>query len=351
MRNFTTMIEQPSWKALLAASLFALSPVARASGQIKEGFDDRTTPEEWAPHTHMDTLQILHTIHVSPKALYFNSANHSATVTLENSSDRPIQGNVLILYAFPTWPHKHPADTTVITQNMEMLQQQDTTVAVPSPKDRFAGKWLSPIPLRVSIPAHKSQQVKVQLNPPANLPAGEYWVRIVVQVNPQDQNRRGNGQDTRQRYALPIKGQLPALRDSVIVFYRQGPVKAGVSFGPGVVARFDSVGYGGPDGRDCPHSLWIRLPMHLTGNAHVDGTLLVTYKNVETGDVVKVNKFEVSLYRDEITHWWTHTCWVAVGKYKATLQFQPKQQDVPADQRLPIAPVTYTIPTPFDIMH
>ena len=74
-------------------------------------------------------------------------------------------------------------------------------------------------------------------------------------------------------------------------------------------------------------------------------------ENVDNGEVVPVNKFRVSLYRDDVTHWWTHTCWVPVGKYRATLLFQGSQKDIPADKRLPIAPVQYTIPTPFDIMH
>lgn len=345
------MSGQPYGKALLAALLLALAPAERAHAQVKEGFDDRTTPDEWAPHTHMDTLQVLHTIHVSPKALYLTPGNRTATITLENISDRQIQGDVLVMFGFPTWPHSHPADTTIITQNMETIEERDTIVTTINPKDRDASKWLSPLPLRVSIPAHKKQQLKVQINPPAHLEPGEYWTRIVVMVNPQDQNRRGNGQDTRQKFALPIKGVLPSLRDSVLVFYRTGPVKAGVSFGPGAAARFDSVAYGGPDGRDCPHSLWIKLPMHLTGNAHVDGTLLVTYQNVETGAVIPVNKFIVNLYRDEVTHWWTHTCWVPVGKYRATLTFQSPQKDVPPSERLPIPTVKYTIPTPFDIMH
>lgn len=122
----------------------------------------------------------------------------------------------------------------------------------------------------------------------------------------------------RAHYALPIKGALPPLRDSMLVFFRQGALHTGLTSSPQTVAKFDSMGYGGPDGRDCPHSLWIRLPLHLTGTTHVDGTLLVTYRNLQTGEVIPVNKFAVSLYCDAVTHWWTHTCWVPEGRYRAT---------------------------------
>jgi hypothetical protein len=345
------MHERLGWKAAVALLLFSLAPIARASAQIKEGFDDRTTLDEDTPHNHMDTLQYAHTLHVSPHALIFDAATRSATITFTNGSDHPIQGQVAVVFGYPVWPHGHPADTAIIAPTMAILEERDTLVAAPSSKDHFAGTWLSPIPGLISVPAHKSQQIRVKIAPPANLPVGEYWAHVVVTVNPQDQHR-GAGQDTKQRYALPIRGVLPVLRDSVIVFYRQGKLAHGVTFGPGVAARFDSVGYGGPDGRDCPHSLWIRLPMHLTGNAHVDGTLLVTYKNVDNGAVVPVNKFRVSLYRDEVTHWWTHTCWVPVGKYRATLLFQESQKDVPTDKRLPtVPPIQYTLPTPFEITH
>ncbi|HXC25417.1 MAG TPA: hypothetical protein VNU46_05830 [Gemmatimonadaceae bacterium] len=339
------------WLTMLAALFVVLLPFTRANAQIKEGYDDRTLPEENAPHTHLDTLQQLHMIHVAPHAIVFNATTRSATITLQNTSDKPIQGDILVMFAFPTWPRSHPADTTIITDHMDILEQRDSVVQAPTPKDHYIGPWLSGIPGRVTIPPHKTQQVTIKIAPPANLPTGEYWGRIVVSVNPQDQHR-GNGQDTRQRYALPIKGVLPVLRDSVVVFYRQGPLQTGISFGAKTAAAFDSVGYGGPDGRDCPHSLWIRLPIHLTGNAHVDGTLHVSYRNTQTGDVIEVNKFPVSLYHDEVTHWWTHTCWVPVGTYRATIKFEnAKRSDIPADQRLPMAPVTYTIPTPFTISH
>jgi hypothetical protein len=344
------MNEQSKWVVGALALLLGIAPVMKAGAQIKEEYDDRTTADENAPHSRMDTLQQLHMIHVSPHVLAFDANTRSATIELRNRGDHEVQGDVLVLFAYPDWPRGHPADTTIITQDMASLEQRDTIIVEPKPQDHFAGHWISGLPGRVTLAPHQAQRFTVKITPPPNLPAGEYWARIVVSINPQDQHR-GKGQDTRQRYALPIKGTLPLLRDSVMVFYRQGALKTGLTFGANSAAEFDKVGYNGPDARDCPHSLWIRLPIHLTGTTHVDGTLLVTYHNLETGETIQVNKFPLSMYRDGVTHWWTHTCWVPPGKYKVTLRFESVQKDFPANQRLPMAPVEYTIPTPFQILH
>lgn len=343
----------PSWRpARLAAGVatlcLALAPLASASAQVKEGFDDRTGPEP-PPETRLDSLAELHKIHVSPNAIVFDARTRTATVSFRNISNRPIIGEVQVLYSYPEWPHGLPADTTVITTDMQTLLERDTTILNPGPKDHYAGRWLSGLPERLTLAPHETRQVTLKLAPPASVANGEYSARLVVIVKPQDQRRAPGARDVKEHYAMPIKGAINPLRDSVRIFYRQGALKSALSFGPGAVARFDSAGLGGPDPRDCPKSLWIKLPMHLTGNAHVEGRLTVTYRNVETGQLVPVNRFPVSLYHDAVTHWWTHTCWVPVGKYQVLLRFDGKQEDIPSGQQLPFATMQYTIPGTIEI--
>jgi hypothetical protein len=336
---------------LLGGLLGAGVPLQPVHAQVKEGFDDRTTPEELAPHTRDDTLRDLHTIHVSPHVLIFDATTRSATLTLSNHGDHPLHGDVSVMFAYPDWPHGLPANTTIIASDIASLEQHDTVVANPRPKDPYAGGWLHGLPTHVTLAPHHTQQVTVTIVPPAHLPTGEYWARVVVSVDPNPQHR-GKTEDSRHYYAFPVKGMIPVVRDSAMIFYRQGKLHAGLAFGSGIAARFDSVGYGGPDSRDCTHSLWIRLPMHLTGNTnHVDGTLLVTYQNVHTGRVIPVNKFRVTLYKDAVTHWWTHTCWVPEGTYRVTLHFEGAQPNVPAGKQLLAPPVQFTIPKPFEVVH
>lgn len=336
-----------TWVGLCLLSVLGGS--SRAIAQTKEGFDDRALPDE--PETRLDSLAQEHMVHVSPHVLVFNARSKTATLSFRNQGPYPVQGEVQVLFAYLAWPHGHPADTTVFTAHMATIEPRDTVVLKPSPKDPFAGRWLSGVPARVTLAPHETKRITVRLTPPTNLPAGEYWARIVALVRPQDQPRKPGAQDVRQHYALPIQGALTPLRDSALVFYRQGPLRTGLAVGAGAAAQYDVQGIGGPDGRDCPHSLWIKLPLHLTGNTHADGILTVTYRNVETSELVPVNRYTVPLYRDAVTHWWTHTCWVAPGTYQAILGLQSDPHALPRGAQLPFAPLLDTLPTPFVITH
>ena len=344
-----------SVEAVCAGLFLVCLPQLRATAQgagagcgTKEGFDDRGGADPLC--TRLDTLADMHKLHVEPHTLIFDEKTQTATITFSNKGKKPILGMVLVVFAYPDWPHGPPADTTIITPYMNILLPRDSVILNPSPKEPFIGPWLSGLPTTLTLAPHTTQKVTVRLTPPANLPTGEYWARVIAMVRPQDQHRATGAQDVRQHYAMPIKGGIQPLRDSVVIYYRKGALHSAIAIAPeggphGTAVRYDSTnpGLGGPDGRDCPKSLWIRLPLHVTGNAHVEGTLTVTYKNVQTGGLVPVNKYPLAMFRDGVTHWWTHTCWVKEGRYQAIIRIEP------TDPRLPFKPVEYTVPKPFDI--
>ena len=314
---------------------------ARAGAQRGQTTDrDQAVQDSFA---QVDSVTHKHVIQLTPHVLRFNAQTTSAVLAFHNPTDSVKTAQVQVQFALLDHAHGLPSDTIVIDPRAgenSILAPHDTVILQPGPNDPFAGRWLSGVPTAVTLKPHETKRVTVTLTPSTHLPPGEYWARIQT-VSPTKPNKGGT-QDVKQRYAMPTKLRVPLLRDTCFVLYRQGPLKMGLAIGPTATAEIDEQNIGGIDKQHFSHALWVRIPLHLTGNVPFRGMIHAEYRNVKTGEIVNPNRFEFQLFRDAVLHLAVETDMLSPGTWDCTIWFDNERSDIPQAERLPMTPVKKT---------
>lgn len=286
-----------------------------------------------------DSLAQLHTLHVSPHLLVLDPRTKAATLELSNAGATPLDGDVVAEYGYTTWP-----DTDLTgpehAANGHWSNPHDTVIRAPQPGDRSAAAWFPGLPLHVRLRPHETRRLTVRIVPPSELPAGEYAARIVTRVQPP--RPRGATRDTRTRYALPVTGPLVLLRDSVRVFYRQGPLRLGLN----VQRPTTGIGHKLPYEVELQDD-WVRLPVHLTGNMHFEGEVKHFFRNAQGEVVQQLITEEITITHDGVIRHWCDVparSRIPSGHYVMVWTFEATQREFPASRRIPMTPVTIEIP-------
>src|SRR6059058_2689820 len=103
---------------------------------------------------------------VAPHAIYIDHARRSGTVTLYNPNRDAAEVTISTAFGYPvTDSLGHFALRTV--------DQPDSTL--PS-----AAAWVQAFPRRLTIAPLQRQTVRLLATPPAGLPDGEYWARLII---------------------------------------------------------------------------------------------------------------------------------------------------------------------------
>lgn len=319
-------------------ALWSVALVAPLSALAQSATDTSTIPVA-------SEVQQQHMVHVSPHRVIFDATTRTAVLQFSNAGDKPIEAHVSVLFAYTDWPHGVVAETTLFTRHWEQVYARDTIVLAPRPTDPFVGPWITGLPTTIALKPHETRKVPIRIAPPAGLRTGTYWARIVTEVRPPSVRNNGKPKDARTIYTLPVRGQaLPTLRDSVIVFYRQGHPTLGVRFGA-VVAKIDTLdlpspGYVGGTGS---RKLWRRMELHLTGTEPFEGIMSVHYHNLTTGEEIVLNPGTFMLYRDGVAHYWGQADILKPGRYQLIIRLESPQDNVPPAQRVPMTPVADTV--------
>jgi len=147
---------------------------------------------------------------IAPHAIYIDHARRSGTVTLYNPNAAPAEVSISTAFGYPiTDSLGHFALRTV--------ERPDSTL--PS-----AAAWVQAFPRRLTIAPLERQTVRLLVTPPAGLPDGEYWARLIISA-------RGG--------TLPVgvAGDTAAVRvqlnlvvnTNIGLSYRKGPLATGVT--------------------------------------------------------------------------------------------------------------------------
>jgi hypothetical protein len=147
-------------------------------------------------------------VFIAPHAVFIDHETKSAQVTLGNGGDAPEEVTVDLKFGYPTTdslgtPYLHFVDA-------------------PGPEYPAAQDWIRAFPRRIRLEPGDRQVVRLLANPPADLPDGEYWARLIVAS-------RGAAvpvatADTAVRAGLELE-----LRLVVSVSYRKGALTTGVA--------------------------------------------------------------------------------------------------------------------------
>ena len=119
------------------------------------------------------TLSATASVLVSPTVVFVDEASRTGRLTLHNPTDKAQEVSIRFAFGLPT------------TDSLGKITVAFQDSAVTDP--RSALEWVKAFPRKVIVGANESQTVRVMVNPPPDLPDGEYWARVMVRS--QDANQ------------------------------------------------------------------------------------------------------------------------------------------------------------------
>ena len=281
----------------------------------------------------------IRTIRAAPSQLFFDAQHRTATVTLTNAGNTPVDVTVHPELGYSYLPGR---DTALFPAHETWKEQEprDTLLVNPGPQDHFLGPWLSGLPAQVHLNPGEQRTMTVRLTPPPGTPNGEYYARLMFSVVlPRD--KKPQGSDVKQRYALPVKGpSMPPVQDSVWAYYRQGPQRMGLKIlqadAQQDTTAFARQAYGGAK------VLRVLVRYHLLGSTHFDGRMEVSFQGVPLPDRSSDAQDALTLYRDGIIR--LLVSGLPADQGTLVVRFLDWQQDMPAGQRVPFQPAEVRLP-------
>ncbi|HXV86946.1 MAG TPA: hypothetical protein VD793_09615 [Gemmatimonadales bacterium] len=224
---------------------------------------------------------VIEAIFVSPTAVFMTHRSPSAQVTVGNTGDRPEEAEIELQFGFPD------TDSTG-TPFVRLIE-------FPGPQFPSAAAWIRPFPRRVRLEPGDRQVVRLLATPPADLPDGEYWSRMIV---------------TGRGASLPIVSTDSAVQAGVSleirlvtsIVFRKGTVTTGITvsdltaeptgdslvvwarftrLGTGAylgTATFEAVNAGGVTERSWPSVMAVYYPQHRRFNLPLGGLAAGQYR-------------------------------------------------------------------------
>lgn len=144
---------------------------------------------------------------VSPSALFIDARTRTGTLTLYNGGTLPEEVEVSFAFGYPV----SDADGVINVELRDSAPEGEPSI-VP---------WLRAFPRRLVLQPGQRQVLRVLVQPPADLPEGEYWGRVLV--------RSRGGQPPIEQTSGDVRVQLNV--ETVIataLLFRKGPVRTGV---------------------------------------------------------------------------------------------------------------------------
>lgn len=252
-----------------------------------------------------------HAVSVSPTALYIDSRTRTAVLTLHNPGTLPEEVTIEFAFGYPQ---------TDSAGNLTVPVTREPAAGEPS-----AMGWMRAFPRRLVLQPGQRQIVRVMVEPPADLPDGEYWARVLV-------SSRG-GQPPIEQTQGDVRLQLDVATTLVMAAnFRKGAVATGLEF-TGESARREADG------------VHLQLDLRRTGNAAYLGRLRAELVN-ERGDVVGSAWDDLAVYRQVRRRHVIPVPAGTTGPLFVQLTIDTEREDLPAGGALPVAPISRRIPVP-----
>jgi hypothetical protein len=243
---------------------------------------------------------------VAPHALFLGDRNRVGEVVLINQGTRPEEIELEFRFGYPA------SDST---GNVRVDLIDD-----PAPDQPSAAGWLRAFPRRLRLEPGQRQNVRVQASPPADLPDGEYWSRMIVT------SRTARDRDAEQDSVAVQAGVAFVLRTITSVTYRKGPVATRV--------RLDSL-----SAEATADSLIAFVGLTRSGTGAFLGSVALALVGND-GDVVRTwDPMPVAAYYRLLRRYALPLTAVPPGHYQLRVRVSTERQDLPSVHILPADPI------------
>lgn len=146
---------------------------------------------------------------IAPTHIFIDHRSRSGSVLLYNPHTEPAEVTISVIFGYP-------ATDSAGNIYLRTVEQPDSTV--PS-----AAGWLQAFPRRLTVMPLERQTVRLLARPPAGLPDGEYWARLVIAAKG-GQLPVGGVPDTADIQV----GLTLEVRSLLGLYYRKGSLTTGV---------------------------------------------------------------------------------------------------------------------------
>ncbi len=148
---------------------------------------------------------------IAPHALFIDHRIRSAAMYLHNPDDKPVEINVELIYGYPRGDGEG---------GVWVFMEEDPAEGEPSCAD-----WVRALPRRVILMPGQRQTIRFLARPPAGLPDGEYWSRVVVSSQAVERDLEGTEVEGAEGVRVGLR---LATRTIISLNYRKGPVTTGI---------------------------------------------------------------------------------------------------------------------------
>ncbi|HEY4303338.1 MAG TPA: hypothetical protein VGM82_02630 [Gemmatimonadaceae bacterium] len=242
---------------------------------------------------------------IAPNVVVIDARTRSTAVTLVNNGVEPAEVNIGAQFGYPM---------TDSSGAMFLKTFETVPDSIPS-----AANWVRAFPQRLILAAGERRAVRVLVTPPASLPTGEYWSRLVVTTRAA--NARLASTEGTQGVQIGLNLEVRSL---VPLFYRNGPVNTGVAIGQLSASVV----------RD---SIALRVPLRREGNAAFVGSIHATIRDAK-GTVVVRDSLPLGVYYDLAPRMMLKRRSLAAGHYTVSVDAIASRPDVNASLVLPAKP-------------
>lgn len=252
---------------------------------------------------------LIEAVYVSPTALFLDRDNPNGQLTVGNRGTEPEEVAIELKFGFVD------ADSAG-TPFIRLID--DPGAEFPSAAD-----WIGVYPQRMRLAPGEKRVVRVFARPPADLPVGEYWSRIIVA------GRRAapdpGGGDSVVRAGVSVEVRLVTS-----VTYRNGDVNTGLTLHDIAAEAFDD-------------SLVVRTGLERRGSAAYLGT--VSFELLDRGGaVVREWATPISVHVSVTRRFVFPLEPVPAGDYTLRIRAEASRPDIADVHVLPARTVTYSIP-------
>jgi hypothetical protein len=251
---------------------------------------------------------------VAPHALFIDHRVRSAAMYLHNPDDKPVEINIELIYGYPRGDGEG---------GVRVFMESDPAEGEPS-----CAEWVRALPRRVILMPGQRQTIRFLATPPAGLPDGEYWSRVVV--SSQAVEREIEGTELEGAEGIRV-GLSLATRTIISLNYRKGPVTTGIEL-DNLTAELGQ------------RSVTVAMDLKRQGDAawlgQVDAILLdAKGKELQRWDRA------VAVYEDQhrVLRFALDTPRLP-GTYMLSLKYSTDRSDLPPEGILPSAAVVHAIP-------
>jgi hypothetical protein len=251
---------------------------------------------------------VIHAVYVSPTAVFMDDQNRNAQVTLGNSSDVPEEVRIELKFGF--------LDTdSAGTPFIRLIED-------PGPEFPAATGWLGVFPQRTRLEPGEKRIVRLFARPPADLPDGEYWSRLIV-------TSRRAPSPVSAGDSLARAGVSLEIRLVTAVTFRKGAVSTSLA-----LRDLTAVAEG--------DSLVVRVGMDRGGNAAYLGTMNVDLAD-SLGAVARQWATPIAVHVPINRRFVFPLDSLAPGTYQLRLSTEARRDDVQEGGVLPAPPVADSI--------